>query len=49
MFRLKRAYIRRNTKAKLEKYCSEAGEHYSKLYRLVFREGCGPLEALEKL
>jgi hypothetical protein len=33
----------------LKKHCSEAEQHYSKLYKLTFLEGCGPLEALEKL
>jgi Fe-S-cluster containining protein len=33
----------------LKKYCSEAKQHYSKLYKLIFREGCEPLEALEKV
>jgi hypothetical protein len=32
----------------LKKYCSEAKQHYSKLYKLIFREGYEPLEALEK-
>ncbi|MEM0217334.1 MAG: YkgJ family cysteine cluster protein [Candidatus Nezhaarchaeales archaeon] len=33
----------------LGQYCAELKFHYTRLYQLVFEEGCEPLQALERL